>query len=172
MRHAQPLDAANVRRLIGLALAGHCANGHASDQAGHHTDRYAGRHAGQLLHRLDGVLLVAEGRSCKEVGQWFGVDRRTVQRWVHKAMAQQGLPGLADAHHGGRPKALDAQQLQRVQQDVLGPPALQGYPEAHWSGKRLALHLQQHCGVTLSVRSCQRLMAAAAAAKPVAPAVD
>lgn len=154
MRHAQPLDAANVRRLIGLALAGHGA------------DHPTGRDAGQLLHRLDGVLLVAEGRSCQEVGHWFGVDRRTVQRWVHHTAMQaatQGLPGLASTqhgtHHGGRPKALDAQQLQRIQQDLLASPALHGYPEAHWSGKRLALHLQQHCGVVLSVRSCQRLIA-------------
>lgn len=142
MRHAQPLDAANVRKLIGLALAGHCP----------------GHHPCQLLHRLDCVLLVAEGRSCKQVGQWFGVDQRTVQRWVHDTTVL-GWPGLADARHGGRPKALNAQQLQRIQLDLQASPALLGYPDAQWSGKRLVMHLQQHCGVVASVRSCQRLMA-------------
>lgn len=138
MRLAQPLDAANVRRMIGLALADH--------------------RPGRVLHQLDGVLLVAEGRSCQEVGQWFGVDRRTVQRWVQHT-ATQGLPGRDGTHHGGRPKALTAQLAQAVRRDLQASPALLGYPEAQWSGKRLALHLQQRCGVLVSVRSCQRLIA-------------
>lgn len=34
-------------------------------------------------HRLHGLLLVTGGKSCRQVAELFGEDRRTVQRWVY-----------------------------------------------------------------------------------------
>lgn len=117
-----------------------------------------GRPDAQWLHRLDGVLLVAEGRSCSEVAGWFGVNRRTVERWIHSAAAQ-GMAGLADHPHGGRPARLSNAQLQALAPDLLASPAALGYPDRQWNGKRLALHLAGRYGLVVSVRSCQRLIA-------------
>ena len=111
-----------------------------------------------LLHRLDGVLLVSEGRSCGEVARWFGVNRRTVERWIHAAAAQ-GIGGLAEHHRGGRPARLSGAQLQEIGRALAAAPAVLGYPDRHWTGKRLALHLIRHYGLALSMRSCQRLIA-------------
>ena len=114
---------------------------------------------GHLLHRLDGVLLVAEGRSCSEVAAWFGVNRRTVERWVHVADAR-GADGLAEHHqHTGRPAKLSSAQQDVIGLALLAAPRVQGYPERRWTGKRLALHLASRFGLALSVRSCQRLIA-------------
>lgn len=114
---------------------------------------------GHLLHRLDGVLLVAEGRSCSEVAAWFGVNRRTVERWVHAADAQ-GADGLAEHHqHSGRPAKLSCAQQDVIGLALLAAPLVHGYPERRWTGKRLALHLASRFGLALSVRSCQRLIA-------------
>ncbi len=114
----------------------------------------------QLVHRLDAVMLVAQGRSCQEVGDWFGVDRRTIERWVHAAYVS-GLSGLATHHAGGKPATLSVAQWQSVLSDLRLAPSHFGHAERRWSGKRLAQHLHQHHGVQLSVRSCQRLIAAA-----------
>lgn len=111
-----------------------------------------------LLHRLDGVLLVAEGRRCGEVANWFGVNRRTVERWVHAA-AVLGADGLIDHHHGGRPAKGSSAQMQAVRLALLAPPCVQGYPDRQWTGKRLALHLATQLGLEMSVRTCQRLIA-------------
>lgn len=112
---------------------------------------------GHLLHRLDGVLLVAEGRSCGEVASWFGVDRRTVERWVHAAGAR-GVDGLVDHHHGGRPAKMSSAQGQGIRLALLALPSVYGYPDRQWTGKRLALHLTRQFGLELSVRTCQRLI--------------
>lgn len=116
-------------------------------------------HDGHLLHRLDGVLLVAEGRSCSEVANWFGVNRRTIERWVHAADLR-GADGLAEHHqHGGRPAKLSATQRLEIGLALLTAPSELGYSERRWTGKRLALHLVRRYRLELSVRSCQRLIA-------------
>ncbi len=113
---------------------------------------------GHLVHRLDAVLMVATGHACAEVGAWFGVDKRTVQRWVHQAQTI-GFPGLQEHHAGGRQHRLTREQLQCVAQLLKAPPHALGYSEKRWSGKRLALHIHHTFGVMLSARSCQRLIA-------------
>lgn len=120
---------------------------------------------GRLLHRLDGVLLVAEGRSCNEVAAWFGVDRRTVERWIRAADAQ-GIGGLAEHHHVGRPAKLSGAQLQELRLALPCAPAVLGYPDRRWTGKRLALHLAARYGQVLSVRSCQRLIVGSRSGSP------
>jgi transposase len=113
----------------------------------------------RLLHHLDVVLLVASGRSCCEVANWFGVNRRTVERWVHAADVQVA-DGLAkQQQRSGRPPRLSGEQGQEIGLALLAAPCMYGYPERRWTGKRLALHLAVHYGLGLSVRSCQRLIA-------------
>jgi transposase len=121
-------------------------------------DALAHSNTGRLVHRLICVLLVAEGRPAKEVADWLHVDLRSVQRWVHNAYIC-GVQGLADKPHAGRPSSLNEEQLQATLKLLHESPLVAGYADAHWSGKRLALHLQKTLGVTVSVRSCQRLIA-------------
>lgn len=140
MVNAAKLDGAQARDMIRVALA--CAR------------------SGPVLHRLDAVLLVAEGQPCGEVARLFGVDRRTVERWVHAAYVG-GVDALAEHHHGGRPGRLSADQTAELQALLRAPPSACGYGGARWCGKRLASHVAKIWGVSLSVRTCQRLMAGA-----------
>ncbi len=121
-----------------------------------------------LLHRLDGVLLVAAGRSCCEVADWFGVDRRTVERWVRTASVT-GIEGLARHRQPGRPARLEGDQAQVIQQALRSAPAALGYPDRRWTGKRVALLLTKQCGLAMSIRSCQRLIRRVRSASPKAP---
>ncbi len=121
----------------------------------------SGSSAGHLVHRLDGVLLVASGRTCCEVAECFGVDRRTVERWV-RAATSGGIDGLAEHCHGGRPAKLSAVQAQQVRLALQACPVVYGFADRQWTGKRLASHVSRLCGVDLSVRSCQRLIARSA----------
>ena len=137
MHKSAQLDARVVRGMIQRALA---------------TER-----SGLLLHRLDCVLMVAQGRSCSEVANWIGVDRRTIERWVHAAYVS-GMAGLVEVHAGGRPATFTQAQMQSVWPDLQASPRAFGYPESRWTGKRLALHLAKRHGIAMSVRTCQRLI--------------
>ena len=107
-------------------------------------------------HRLHGLLLVAGGHTCQQVAEWFGEDRRTIQRWV-KTFEQHGLNGLRDGPRSGRPRTLSTQQWQRLESDLRRSPDEFGWGAHLWDGKLLSAHLQRHYDVTLGVRQCQRL---------------
>jgi transposase len=107
-------------------------------------------------HRLHGLLLVTGGHSCQQVADLFGVDRRTVQRWVTR-FESHGLEGLRDGERPGRPTTLDAKQWATLGRDLRREPQKFGHAGHLWDGKLLAAHLRLHYGVKLGVRQCQRI---------------
>ena len=106
-------------------------------------------------HRLHGVLLVAGGESCAEVGHKFGEDIRTIQRWVSR-FERHGFEGLREGEHPGRPSALDARQWKRLARDLRRDPRAFGHAQNLWDGKLLGEHLRRRYEVSLGVRQCQR----------------
>lgn len=137
-KSVQSLDAAAILRMIHEALS-------------------SGSTA-LLLHRLHCVLCIAHGRSAQEVADWFSLDSRTLRRWLRSA-CMQGIEGLREHHHGGRPAKLTKDQVISVGCDLRASPISLNYPERRWTGKRLALHLARRYSVRMSVRNCQRMIA-------------
>src|SRR5262245_37876575 len=107
-------------------------------------------------HRLHGLLLVAQGMSCREVGHLLGDAPRTVEYWVHR-FDEEGLAGLVDAARSGRPRRLNSQQLDEVAQALRRSPEEAGLEGQIWDGKTLAAWVEQRYGISLGVRQCQRL---------------
>ncbi|MCC7486137.1 MAG: helix-turn-helix domain containing protein [Burkholderiales bacterium] len=112
----------------------------------------------RFLHRLHCVLLVGRGRSCYEVGAWYGTSPRTIERWVH-AYASRGVSGLGDRQRtGGRLARIGRQQAVDLARDLALPPADFGYGGSKWTGEVLARHVAARYGVVLGPRQCQRLL--------------
>jgi transposase len=107
-------------------------------------------------HRLHGVLLVANGQSCRGVAQWFGEDATTVQRWVRR-FEGHGFEGLRDGERTGRPGSLDERQWRKLQRDLRRDPEQLGHPQGLWDGRLLSAHLKKHYRIDLGVRQCQRM---------------
>jgi transposase len=107
-------------------------------------------------HRLHGLLLVANGHSCRGVADLLGEDATTVQRWVHR-FEQGGLEALRDGERPGRPRLLDERQWRQLQRDLRRQPDAFGLDENLWDGRLLSEHLKRHYGVELGLRQCQRL---------------
>jgi transposase len=107
-------------------------------------------------HRLHGVLLVSQGMSCYEVGEVFGHDPTTLQRWVRR-FETRGFSGLQDQERPGRPRRVTPEQLARVNRALRTSPRAFGYAQNLWDGKLLAHHLAQAEQVVLGVRQCQRV---------------
>lgn len=107
-------------------------------------------------HRLHGLLLLAAGRSCREVAKLFGEDETTVQRWVHR-FEEGGLQALRESRRPGRPRSLDLVQWQELEGDLQKSPQDFGLYAAVWDGASLSVHLQRRFNVQLGVRQCQRI---------------
>ncbi|MHB8388461.1 MAG: helix-turn-helix domain-containing protein [Acidobacteriaceae bacterium] len=107
-------------------------------------------------HRLHGLLLVAAGQSCRKVGELFGENGTTVQRWVNR-FEQGGLDALREGERLGRPRTLEAKDWRRLKGDLRKTPQDFGLAATLWDGPVLAEHLRSRYGVDLGVRQCQRL---------------
>ena len=107
-------------------------------------------------HRLHGVLLVAQGLTCPEVGHLLGDAPRTVEYWVRR-FEDRGLAGLTEGERPGRPSRLGAAQLREVNRVLRSRPTDAGMPVNLWDGKTLAAWIAKEYGIQLGVRQCQRL---------------
>lgn len=107
-------------------------------------------------HRLHGLLLVANGQSCRQAAGLLGEDPRTVQRWV-RTYQRDGLDGLRDGARSGRPPLLDEAQRLAVEADLRDRPDSFGLVGHLWDGPLLREHLRRNYGVDIGVRQCQRL---------------
>ena len=107
-------------------------------------------------HRLHGVLLVAQGISCPEVGRLLGDATRSVEYWVHR-FERHGLAGLQEGERPGRPSRLNEQQMQRINRVLRATPNDAGMPVNLWDGKTLSAWIDKEYGIQLGTRQCQRL---------------
>ncbi len=107
-------------------------------------------------HRLHGVLLVAQGMTCPEVGRYLGDAPRSVEYWVQR-FESRGLAGLQEGERTGRPRRLDDRQRAAVGRVLRQSPRDAGVKANIWDGKTLSAWIEQQYGEQLGVRQCQRL---------------
>ena len=107
-------------------------------------------------HRLHGLLLVANGQSCRGAAGLLGEDPRTVQRWV-RTYEREGFEGLRDGARSGRPPVLDPERRKAIETDLRDRPDSFGLVGHLWDGPLLREHLRRRYGVEMGVRQCQRL---------------
>jgi transposase len=107
-------------------------------------------------HRLHGVLLVAEGASCRETARLLGLAPRTVEYWVHR-FEEQGVAGLQERKRSGRPQRLSARQIRGINRALQLDARQFGMDVTKWDVKTLSSWIDQQYGVALGTRQCQRL---------------
>lgn len=107
-------------------------------------------------HRLHGVLLVAQGMSCPEVGRLLGDAPRTVQYWVRR-FEEEGLAGLVEGERSGRPRQLSERQVEVLNTVLRQSPSSVGLTANLWDGKSLSAFIERRYKVSLGVRQCQRM---------------
>jgi transposase len=101
-------------------------------------------------HKLHGVLLAANGYDSYQVGEIFGQNPTTVQRWVKK-FNKSGFAGLRDGERSGRPKLLSEKQWDQLAADLRRPPDFFGYAQAFWDGKLMCIHLKKKFKIEIGV---------------------
>src|SRR5262249_35253490 len=88
-------------------------------------------------HRLHGLLLVAQGLSCRGVAQLLGDSPRAVQYWVNR-LEKDGLAAMVEGERPGRPCALGEKQLAEINRVLRQTPKAAGLGENLWDGKSLS----------------------------------
>ena len=107
-------------------------------------------------HRLHGVLLVAQGMTCPEVGKLLGDAPRSVEYWV-RGFERSGLAGLREGERSGRPSRLNEKQLREINSALRRMPRDMGLGGNLWDGKTLSAWIAERYEIDLGVRQCQRL---------------
>ena len=107
-------------------------------------------------HRLHGVLLVAQGMSCREAARLLGDAPRTVENWVNGFEAD-GLKALQESAGRGRKPRLKQEHLAQINEWLRASPQKQGMEGNLWDGPKLSACIQRQLGIVLAKRQCQRL---------------
>ena len=102
--------------------------------------------------RMLALALVLEGRARTEAAESCGMDRQTLRDWVHR-YNDEGLPGLCDRDHPGRPPRLTmAQKAELARLVEAGPdPARDGV--VRWRCVDLRAVIKERFGVDMAERT-------------------
>ena len=107
-----------------------------------------------LAYRITMVLLVLQGMPASHLAEYSDCEARTIQLWVD-AVDKGGYDLLRPQSKSGRRKKLDDKKKAAIKKVVSADPSIEGYTV--WDGITLADYIDQKYGISLSVRSCQRL---------------
>ena len=106
--------------------------------------------------RLQAVRLLADGREAPEVAQVLGCSASSVYYWAND-WREEGLAGLAEGPHAGRPRRLDAAAEATLERLLAEDPQAHGLVATDWTVPllRTALATQGH---VLSERTLRRTL--------------
>src|SRR5258708_16419276 len=92
--------------------------------------------------RLQAVRLLADGQEASAAAQAVGCSASAVYYWA-EAWREEGLAGLAEGAHAGRPRRLDLQAETALAQLLVDDPQAHGYAATHWTAPLLRTELAQ-----------------------------
>lgn len=107
---------------------------------------------GPVARRMLALALVLDGRSRTEAAESCGMDRQTLRDWVHRYNAD-GLAGLQDRAHTGRPGRLTAAQKAVLGQLVEAGPDPEKDGVVRWRRVDLQHVIKARFEVDLAPRS-------------------
>jgi transposase len=113
----------------------------------------------KFIHRLQVILLFAdaEDNSCDSLGALFGNSPRSVSNWVKKVNQTGDVESLRSISPSGRPSRLSEVHKEEIKMVLHTLPEQQGMQGRKWNGRLLSFYISQHYGISLNIRSCQRL---------------
>lgn len=107
-----------------------------------------------LAYRVTMVLLVLQGMPASQLAQFSGCEARTIQLWVD-LVDKGGFDALKPQSKSGRHQKLNDKQKASIKKALSADASKEGYTV--WDGITLSDYISNKFGVSLSVRSCQRL---------------
>ena len=102
--------------------------------------------ADRVATRIHAVLLNNDRSTSGEIAKTLRLSRTGVSEWL-KIYAEQGVDGLMEGHHSGRPSRLtDLDKILLCDIIDSGPIAF-GFSSGIWTSKRIAMAIAEEFGV-------------------------
>lgn len=98
--------------------------------------------------RLKGARLLKQGLSEAEVARRLGVSRQTTNTWAQALRQVRGEVGKLKAKLLGRPRRLNAKQIERLRKTLLRGALEAGFPTELWTIARVRAVVKREFGVT------------------------
>lgn len=112
----------------------------------------------RTYRRIQAVLLVAEGRTIREVAHITGAGLVTIYEWVHRYLKFHRVEALQEASRSGRPRAATRITATRIEQARRRDPLRLGYKTGAWTVALLAHYLSRRYGCPITARTLRRRM--------------
>lgn len=93
------------------------------------------------------MSLLDQGHTQAEVAKKLGVAHSSVATWVKKRR-EGGDEGLKQKRHPGRPRKLNARQMEQLAKLLLRGPRKLGFPTELWTLERVGQVIERRFGVT------------------------
>ena len=102
-------------------------------------------------------MLALEGASREDAARLAGMDRQSLRDWVHRFNAE-GIEGLRDRPHTGRPSRLTEGQMASFRAVVLRAPEIEKDGVSSWTAKDLCRIVEQRYKVSYSENGMLKLL--------------
>lgn len=109
----------------------------------------------RFYNRVAAVNAVLSGVSPTDAAPWFGMDRRSLGRWV-KLADESGFGALKDKPRPGAPAKLGGAQMKELDGFIQSGPREHGFRV--WDGPSVSALIAKKFGVALSTRQSERIL--------------
>lgn len=99
--------------------------------------------------RVRAGRMLQSGKKPAEIAAAVGVARQTVYTWK-RILEEDGFDALREVDRGGRPGALDEEQLEQIRRALLESPTAHGFGTELWTIKRVRMLIERVHGVHFS----------------------
>jgi transposase len=112
---------------------------------------------GRASRRMLALAAVLEGASRADAARLAGMDRQSLRDWVHRFNAE-GIEGLRDRAHTGRPSRLSEGQMASFRAVVLRGPDIEKDGVSSWTAKDLCRIVEKRYKVGYSENGMLKLL--------------
>ena len=112
---------------------------------------------GRASRRMLALAAVLEGARRADAARLAGMDRQSLRDWVHRFNAE-GIEGLHDRPHTGRPSRLSEGQMAAFRAVVLRGPDSEKDGVSSWTAKDLCRIVEERYEVSYSENGMLKLL--------------
>lgn len=107
--------------------------------------------------KLYTILQLSKGKPSREVEELYGASFKQILNWATRFDAE-GIEGLRDKPHNGRPSRINSQQLEELRKVLLESPEKQGYNSRVWSGPMVRDFVNTRLGIDYKLTNIYNLL--------------
>ncbi len=112
----------------------------------------------RLYNRIRGVLLIGKKKMIHtKASEICDIDIRNLREWLHW-YREEGVEGLQEGAHTGRPCRLSIEQKKELKQIVIDGPAKSGLDTGIWTAPILCKVIEKRFAVDYSPSQVRRLL--------------